>query len=362
MTTTRPEARASIRALPLIPLDGPDEVPAGLAVHRLGANESPFDPLPEVADATRAAQRWNHYPDPTARPLREDLARFYGLDATRFATGNGSLDVFNKILMAYVGRSSAAATGEVIYPWRSFDAYPISVESVRGVGVPIPNLPDGGHDLDGMLAAISPRTDVIVLCTPNNPTGAAITHTALLGFLKRVPGHVLVVLDEAYLEFVRSADPIDGLAIVESHPNVVSLRTFSKAHGLANLRVGYCVGDAGVIESIHRVSIPFAISDAAQAGALSSLQHIDRVREHVDAIVQERERVLQRVRTLGWTVPESQANFFWAPLGAGSIRFARAAAQSGIRVRPFADDGVRITIGSPEANELMLGVLEAWRP
>jgi histidinol-phosphate aminotransferase len=251
---------------------------------------------------------------------------------------------------------------QVVYAWRSFEAYPIAVTVAGAASVAVPVLPDGRHDLDAMAAAVTDRTRVVLVCTPNNPTGPSVTQTELDAFLAQVPDHVLVVVDEAYLEFVRMADPVDGLATVRTHPNVVSTRTFSKAYGLAGFRVGYAVAPEPVAAAVRACALPFGVSSVAQAAAVASLEREAELLERVEAVVTERTRVADALRGQGWKVPDAQGNFVWLPLGDRATGFAAAAEEAGIMVRPFAGDGVRVSIGEPAGNDVFLEVAARFGP
>jgi histidinol-phosphate aminotransferase len=199
-----------------------------------------------------------------------------------------------------------------------------------------------------------------VLCTPNNPTGPALRDREVREFLDRVPGGVLVVVDEAYREFVRLEEPLDALALVAERDNVVVMRTFAKAYGLAGLRVGYLVGPEPVATAVRACSLPFGVSSIAQAAAVASLDAEPELLARVDAIVAERARVTEALAGQGWDLPEAQGNFVWLPLGDRTAGFAAAADEAGIMVRPFAGEGVRATIGEVEANDRFIAVARAW--
>jgi histidinol-phosphate aminotransferase len=211
-----------------------------------------------------------------------------------------------------------------------------------------------------MAAAVTDRTKVVVLCTPNNPTGPALGDREVTEFLDRVPGHVLVVVDEAYREFVRLDDPLDALALVAERDNVVVMRTFAKAYGLAGLRVGYLVGPEPVTTAVRACSLPFGVSSIAQAAAVASLDAEAELLARVDAIVAERDRVTEALAGQGWDLPDAQGNFVWLPLGDRTAGFVAAVEGVGIMVRPFAGEGVRVTIGEPEANDRFVDVAGAW--
>jgi histidinol-phosphate aminotransferase len=212
-----------------------------------------------------------------------------------------------------------------------------------------------------MAAAITDRTRIVLVCTPNNPTGPSVTQAELDAFLGRVPSHVLVVVDEAYLEFVRMSDPVDGIATVRAHDNVVSTRTFSKAYGLAGFRVGYAVAPAPIAGALRAVSLPFGVSSVAQAAAIASLEAEDRLLERVEALVAERERVVKGLADAGIAVPDAQGNFVWFATGDRTAEFAAAADELGIVVRPFAGDGARVSIGEAEANDRIITLATTWR-
>jgi histidinol-phosphate aminotransferase len=212
-----------------------------------------------------------------------------------------------------------------------------------------------------MAAAVTDRTRVVVVCTPNNPTGPAVRHQELVAFLEKVPSHVLVVVDEAYLEFVRGDDRVDGLALVREHANVVVMRTFAKAYGLAGFRAGYVVAPEEIAAAVRACALPFGVSSVAQAAAVASLDREAELLERVEALVSERTRVLEALREQGWEVPDAQGNFVWLALGDRTVEFARAAEAEGVMVRPFAGDGARVSIGEPAGNDVFLKVAAAFR-
>ena len=225
----------------------------------------------------------------------------------------------------------------------------------------VPLTADGGHDLDAMAAAITDRTRLVLVCTPNNPTGPTVGADALAAFLDRVPDDVLVVLDEAYLEFVTAPDAPDCLALHRERPNVVVLRTFSKAYGLAGLRVGYAVAHDPIAAALRKTAIPFGVNSLAQVAAIASLDAFDELEVRVKELVSERERILAALRAQGWDLPDSQANFVWFPMGERTADFAAACQDAGLTVRPYGTDGVRATIAETEANERLLEVAGSWR-
>jgi histidinol-phosphate aminotransferase len=268
------------------------------------------------------------------------------------AVGTGSVGVAPQLLQATAGPGD-----EVVYAWRSFEAYPILTQISGATAVEVP-LRDERHDLEAMAAAVTGRTRLIFVCTPNNPTGTSVGREEIERFLDAVPDHVLVVIDEAYVEFDRDPDRIDGVELYRKRPNVCVLRTFSKAYGLAGLRIGYAVAHAPVAAALRACAVPFGVNLVGQAAAVVSLRSQEALQERVDDLVRERARVLGRLHELGVPVVDTQANFYWLRLGDQTGKFATACEEAGVTVRPFGDEGVRITVGEPEANDIVLRTVE----
>ncbi|MBE3008473.1 histidinol-phosphate transaminase [Microbispora sp. NEAU-D428] len=324
--------------------------------YKLSSNESPFGPLPSVVEAiARAATEVHRYPDPGAVRLTETLAERFGVPYDHVALGAGSVAVAQQILEA-VGEPGA----DVVYAWRSFEAYPLLVGLSGANAVEVP-LRDETHDLDAMADAITPETRLVFVCNPNNPTGTVNRTDELARFLDRVPENVTVVLDEAYREYVRDADVPDGLTFYRERPNVAVLRTFSKAYGLAGLRVGYLIGHEPVAAAVRKTLLPFAVNHLAQAAAIASLRAEDELQGRVETVIKERTRVREALLSQGWTVPPTEANFVWLRLGERTMEFAAKCAAVGVAVRPFDGEGARISIGDREANDVFLAAAEAFR-
>jgi histidinol-phosphate aminotransferase len=322
---------------------------------KLASNEVPYGPLPGVVDAIVAAAHNSHrYPDMGVVALKEKLADRLGVAPDRVATGCGSV-----ALLEHLTKAACADGDEIVYSWRSFEAYPIVAATTGATSVRVPNRPDHGHDLPAMAAAISPRTRVVLVCNPNNPTGMPLRRGELDEFIDTAGPDVIVVLDEAYREFVTDADIPDGLEAYGDRPNVVVLRTMSKAWGMAGLRVGYLVGHPDVVRAVGKVITPFSTSAVAQAAAVAALDADDEMRRRADLVVAERERVFGRLQKVYSEIPPTQANFVWLPLGDRAVEFAAACEAAGIIVRPFAGDGVRVTIGTAEENDAFLAVAES---
>ncbi|WP_435868640.1 histidinol-phosphate transaminase [Arthrobacter burdickii] len=352
--------RGVLGKLPRYAAGKPPVVVEGLESFKLSSNENPLPPLPAVLESIASETSINRYPDPLTTALRTELAGYLGVPATDIVTGAGSLGALNQILATFAGQNDFDAPDEVVYAWRSFEAYPISVGLAGAAGVQVPVRADGTHDLEAMAAAITDRTRVVLLCTPNNPTGPILTRREVVDFLAEVPPHVVVVIDEAYQEFVRRPDAVNGIALYREHPNVIVLRTFSKAHGLAGLRVGYSVSQQALTEHLRVSAVPFAVSQIAEHAAVTSLRHIGEVEARVQSIVDERIRVVEGLRSLGWTVPEAEGNFVWLALGEHSEDFAAKAGERALSVRPFGSEGVRVSIGEEAANTRFLELCRGY--
>lgn len=327
---------------------------------KLASNETVFGPLPSVAAAiAEAAAGVNRYPDIGAVELTEALAAKLGVTADEVAVGCGSVAVAQQLVQA-----TCLGGDEVLFAWRSFEAYPIIAQVAGATPVPVPLDAHATHDLDAMAAAVTERTRVAFICNPNNPTGTVVGEAAIERFIAAVPKDVVVVLDEAYIEYMRAGDgrtdsgedpeAPDALAIARRHSNVVVLRTFSKAYGLAGLRVGYAVGAPKVIAALRKVFIPFSVNSVAQAAAIASLEAQDELLARTDAVVAERERMRAALTAAGYDVAPSGANFLWLPLGDRSQDYAARSADAGVLVRPYGDDGVRVTVGAPSENDAFL--------
>ncbi len=356
----RVRLRAAIAGLPAYKAGAP-AVPFEGAAFKLSSNENPYPPLPGVLkSAVVAAEEINRYPDFGSAALIEEIARFAAVAAERVAVGTGSVGVLQQLVQATAGPGD-----EVLFAWRSFEAYPIITQIAGATAVTVPLRTDETHDLEAMAEAVTERTRLILVCNPNNPTGAIVRRDDLERFLDRVPKDVLVVLDEAYVEFVRDEDYPDGVAISLDRANVCVLRTFSKAYGLAGLRVGYAIASEPVAQALRACAVPFGVNLVAQAVAVESLRSQAALQERVSALVEERERVFEALREIdlagryGIDVYDSQANFFWLRLGERSVDFAQACEAIGVTVRPYPPDGVRVTIGEQEAIARVLDLLRS---
>jgi len=354
---TTPTPRPEVAALPpYVPgargADGPAPI-------KLSSNESPYGPLPSVLAAMASGGESPHrYPDMAASALHARLAEINGVGPDAVVAGAGSVAVLAHILHAYTGPGD-----EVVFAWRSFEAYPILSAIAGASAVRVPLTDDARHDLDAMFAAITDSTKVVLVCSPNNPTGPAVHAEEFEAFMARVPTSVVVVLDEAYGEYSRDPLAVKGADVLGRFPNLLVLRTFSKAYGLAGLRVGYAIGPAALIAPVRAVVTPFSVTEVAQSAALASLDANAELLERVEVTVGERERVLAAVRAAGWDAPDADGNFVWLPAGdrTGDVVAALGALATPILVRPFAGEGVRITIGSPEEIDALIAALPSPR-
>ncbi len=342
-----------------------DQLPAYVAgksvpgAIKLASNEVSGGPLPSVQETiTNAGAEVHRYPDIAVGRLTEVLAERFGVDTDRVAIGCGSVALCQQIVQA----TCQGAEDEVLFAWRSFEAYPIITRIAGATPVTVPVTGEHALDLDAMRAAITPHTRVVFVCTPNNPTGTVLHRAELERFLDAVPSETVVVLDEAYFEFVTDPDAPDGMDLLRGRDNVVSMRTFSKAYGLAGARVGYAVGPAKIIEAIRKVCIPFSVNALAQAAALASLDAQDELTARCAEVAEERGRVRSTLLDLGFDVAESQANFVWLPLGDTAQAFNDHCMANKVVVRTFAGDGVRVTIGKPDENDAFLAAAKSFRP
>ena len=324
---------------------------------KLASNETVFGPLPSVRAAIeRATDIVNRYPDNGCVQLKAALAEHLGSDFApeHVAVGCGSVSLCQQLIQI-----TASAGDEVIYGWRSFELYPPLVQVSGATPIQVP-LTDHTFDLYAMLAAVTERTRLIFVCNPNNPTSTVVDPHALARFIQAVPPHILIAIDEAYVEYIRDDMAPASLDLVRIHSNVVVLRTFSKAYGLAGLRIGYAVGHPDLITALDKVYVPFTVSSLAQAAAIASLAAADELLARTDALVAERARVAAALRHAGFALPPTQANFVWLPLAPRTLDFVKQAADARIVVRPYGTDGVRVTIGAPDENDALLRFAREW--
>ena len=321
---------------------------------KLASNECPFPPaesvLQAVINATRGA---NRYGDHRATQLRDAIAgRLDGVDATMVTVGAGSVALLYQLATAYLDPGD-----ELVTPWISFEAFPIAAQVMGATMVKVPLTPEHSYDLGAVAAAVTGRTKLVAIATPNNPTGTAVSTTEVARLAGSIPDDVMILVDEAYREF---ADPALGDPVTDLLPrfrNVVVTRTFSKAYGMAGLRVGYGIGDPECIVAIDKCLWPFNVTSIAQAAALAALRTADEMRANVDLLLRERSRVVTALSDTGWKLPDAQANFVWLPTGERTADIYLALERRGVVTRPFTGVGIRVTIGTPAENDRFLSTL-----
>ena len=320
---------------------------------KLASNENPYPPVPSVITAmAEAAGRVNRYCDHLAIDLRTAIGAMVGMELDNIAVGCGSVGLLQQLCLAYLDPGD-----NVVYPWRSFEAYPVNVQMMGAESRQVP-LVDHAFDLDAVAAAVDERTKIIMLATPNNPTGTALSVDSLRAMLAKVPDSVIVLIDEAYREFLDPSfgDPVELLA---DHSNVIVSRTFSKAFGLAGVRVGYLVAASAIVDEVNKVLVPFAVNGIAQAGALAALRARDEYEPFLAGLRDERARVVAALTDAGWQLPDTQANFVYLPLGERTQDLYVEIEKRGVVTRPFAGEGLRVTIGTPAENDRFLATLAA---
>ena len=322
---------------------------------KIASNETVDGPLPSVMEAiTTAAAGINRYPDNGYLDLRERLAKHVNFAPENISVGSGSVSLCQQLIQI-----TSTVGDEVMFGWRSFEIYPLQVRTAGATPVAVP-LKNHTHDLDAMLAAVTDRTRLIFVCNPNNPTSTVVDPNALEAFVAEVPSDVLIVIDEAYVEYIRDGLLPDSLGLVRRYPNVVVLRTFSKAYGLAGLRIGYAVADPDIITALGKVYVPFTATTISQAAAIASIDAADELLARTDAVVAERARVSAALSAAGYDLPASQANFVWLPMPGRCDEFTNAAADNRLLVRPYGQDGVRVTVAAPHENDAFLAFAHQW--
>ncbi len=337
--------RPEIVSLPVY-RQGRPPVPGGL---KLSSNELPFGPLPEVIDALEKGA-WNRYPDATAAQLREKLSAILGVPSDWLLVGAGSVALLQQFISAAAGPGD-----EVIYPWRSFEAYPGLVTVSGATSIKVPNRLDHGHDLEAMAAAVTDRTRVIIVCTPNNPTSTIVTTAEFEQLMAQIPSDRLVILDEAYREFVDNPDAVRGEEHWDKYPNLVVTRTFSKAYGLAGLRIGYAIARPELLAPAQGAGIPLAVSAPAQLAAEVSLDHVDQIESRVGEVAHRIAQVRDAFAKLGG-LPLPYGNFVWLPTGEHTDQVVSWLEDEKIVARAFPGEGIRVSIAEAEGVDPLLRI------
>ncbi|MFT8357274.1 MAG: histidinol-phosphate transaminase [Bifidobacterium aquikefiri] len=319
--------------------------------YKISSNENPFEPLASVKEAIRddALDFINRYPDMRGWGVVERLAQETGVKSENICLGCGSTEVITQLIQLVAGPDD-----EIVYPWRSFEAYPIIVATAGATSVQVPLTADGHHDIDAMIAAVSDKTRLVIVNNPNNPTSVPVSDTDARKLLDAVPSDVLVLFDEAYFQFNTDPNTAVAMELFHEYPNVVVAQTFSKAYGLAGLRIGYAVAPEDVVDGMRKVALPFGVSRVAQTAALASLDAYDELNDRVQVIISERQRVLTALREQGWTIPDAEANFFWIQFGEKTTEAEQYFIKAGLSTRVFADEGIRFTVGEAAANDLVI--------
>ncbi|MEM1332954.1 MAG: histidinol-phosphate transaminase [Actinomycetota bacterium] len=324
---------------------------------KLASNELPFGPVPSVAGSIAAGIEDLHlYADTRATGLRADIARFHGVDAEQVTVSNGSVTVLQQLVLSYVD-----AGDELAMCWPSFEAYPLFALLVGAEQVRVP-LVDERFDLDALADSITERTRLVFITNPNNPTGTTVSTEEIRRCCARVPSSCIVVLDEAYAEFVTDPSVTDSVPLLAEFDHLVITRTFSKAHGLAGLRVGYALAHPDVITTLDKTFVPFAVNSLAQRAASASLQATEEMASRVASVVTERERVAAALRTQGWALPDAQGNFVWLPLADRAAALGADLERAGVIARTFDGVGVRVTIASRPMNDRFVEAMARLTP
>lgn len=345
--------RSIIDTIPSYKQGKPAPKVEGQRSFKISSNENAFDPLPSVVKAIEdhALPHLNRYPDMRGWAVVERLAEEIGVKPENIVLGCGSTEVITQLVQLVAGPGD-----EVVYPWRSFEAYPIIVAGAGATSVQVPNLPDGSHDIDGLINAVNEKTRLVIVNNPNNPTSTSVAAEDAHRLMEAIPSDVLVLFDEAYFQFNTDADASVAMDLFREFPNVVVAHTFSKAYGLAGLRIGYGIAPEDVIDGMRKVALPFGVTDVAQTAALASLDAYDELTDRVKSIISERNRVVAALKDQGWEFPEPYANFFWLPLGEKTDEAAAQFLAAGLSTRVFSGEGIRISIGEAEANDLVIDV------
>lgn len=328
--------------------------------HRLGSNEAPEPPSAVVQAAAAAAIAGAHrYPELRAETLAEALAKRHGLPAEAVALSAGSIVMLDQLIRAYCDPGDA-----VVVPWRSYEAYPIIAGAAGARLVEVPLDAAGRIDAKAMLEASLPGTRVVLLCNPNNPTGTALTASELDALLDALPNEALLILDEAYADYAEDAETVAASPArrLARHPNLAVLRTFSKAWGLAGMRLGYCLADPHIIAAVNAVAPPFPLPAPALAAGLAALGEKEAVAARVARSTGQRRRMSEGLEAIGLPVASSQANFVWLAVGGGAEALTAHLRAAGIAVRCFPGEGVRITTGTEADTAAVLAAAAEWRP
>ncbi|RST74248.1 histidinol-phosphate transaminase [Siminovitchia acidinfaciens] len=327
-------------------------------VIRLATNENPYGPSPKAIEAMQKAIQEGHlYPDPSCWELRDKLGRLHGIDPENYVIANGADNIINLMIASYINPGD-----EVVYCAPTFSEYNKNTTIMGGIPVEVPTTTDHKFDLEAMFQAINEKTKMVIICNPNNPTGTILDGDEIRGFLKRLPKHVVPILDEAYVDFIDVNGYETGIDFIKEGLPVIVLRTFSKLYGLAGMRVGYAVANEELIKPLHMVREPFACNRVAHGGALGALDDIDYKNKVLTRNKQEMKKLVTALRNQGFEVEESHTNFIFCDMKQDTTGIANELAERGLIVRPAniwdLPNYMRISIGTPEQNDQLLKALE----
>ncbi|QTR99653.1 histidinol-phosphate transaminase [Rhodococcus qingshengii] len=345
----RPRPRPEIEALPRY------SKAAGLEQvrWRASSNESTVAPSAAILEAVNLAASHSHlYPSLFGDTLIARLSGRLGVGDDQVLVGAGSLALLQQVLTAYTGPGT-----EVVYPWRSYEAYPILIGIAGASGVPVALDSEHRHDLSAMAAAVTPQTRAVLVCNPNNPTGSEFSTAEFVSFARSIPGDVLILLDEAYREFATS--DVDGVDLLRAFPNIVVFRTFSKAYGLAGLRAGYAVTNSAIAADLRSAAPPFGLSAVAEAAACTALTDPAHTDSIVETVTAGRSHLREQLALRGVETVPSGANFVWIPLGKRASALEAACVAQGVSVRMFPGEGVRVTVGERAAEDAVIAAVDA---
>ena len=357
MTRIRPDV-ASIKTYDEGPGVGEIAVRFGRRdIVQLSYNENPLPPFPEVQEViTAAAAGLNRYPDRLSVGLIEALSAALDVPGESLWLGAGSSQLLTSTARALGGRGSS-----IVYPWPSFSMYPVNASLAAAEGIEAALDEAHGVDLKALGQAIRDDTTLVYLCNPNNPTGTYVPQSAIRGFVDRVPEDILVVVDEAYGEYVAAEDHPTALPLALERPNVTVARTFSKMYGLAGLRVGYMIGRPDTLRLLRKVQIPFVINSLAQTAAATALAFPERVAARFEMNRQGVTYLQAALEARGIEFVPTQANFIWTRLGPDTPSVIQALLERGTMIRLLADEWARVTIGTPEENRRFITDLDSVR-
>jgi len=350
-----PRFRTALQAMSHYVPGRPSSLKDAEQIAQLASNELPYPPLPSVVAAINDTVRELHrYPDMYGSELIKAISKRHRIEPEQIALGCGSIEVLRQAVIVVLEPGD-----ELVCAKPSFPEYSILASLLGAKTVEVSLGPLGSHDVEAMLNIVGDRTRVIIVCTPNNPTSTITPTSSIQWLLDNLSHEVLVVIDEAYQEFVNSYESQSAISLVELYPNLLVLRTFSKAFGLAGLRVGYGVGSTKLVEKLGLARIPFSVNSLAQIAAVASLHAVKDIDDRVREIVAERDRMMEVLLANQVPVyPKPQGNFLWFPnLPARPSRVAQVAISKGVLIRALGETGIRVTIGKKEENDLMLEVI-----